>query len=295
MSVAVVDLLLWVPSALFALGAFILARLGVLRLVDLGRALRLRFRGQTAPVIARLQALRDAGTQTQDQKRRLPVTIWVGLGAGLALGLFWLHPLVTPWFIILGLGVAWMLISTRRSMTREDLRGLEVFISSLRSVLSVGESVFLSLEVVAEDLDEGPVQAAVAEAIRRYRADMDTRGALAALNEVGWTRLDRLALILGEAQWADDQTLQAVLLDQEERVQRARYLQDRADAVLTMTRLTLRVLQAFNVAAIVVVTLIPDWHAFYLAHPLGLVAATAASLAGSWYFSAEIKRMESIV
>jgi hypothetical protein len=297
MTVTLTMVLLAAPPLFLALGSFAVAWLGLERLVDLRRVLRLRFRGRGAAVLAHLLSRGQEETQSKAKGRKLavPPAAWIGLAAGIVLALLWHHPLLSSWFVALGVATGWMLTSTGRAMKREDLRALEVFISSLRSVLSVGESIFVSLETVADDLDEGPLRTSLVEAARRYRGDYSTREALSALAEVGWPRLDRLALILGETNLTDDGTMQQVLRDQEGQVQRARHLQDRADAVLTLTRLTLRVLQAFNLAALGVVTGVPAWRAFYLDHPLGLVAATGAALAGTWYFSAELRRMEDIV
>ena len=85
----------------------------------------------------------------------------------------WRHPILSPWFILLGGATGWVLMSARSKTRREDLRQMEAFIDMLRSVFTVGQSVFYSLEEAAEDMPDGVIKQAVLEAVRRYRADLD--------------------------------------------------------------------------------------------------------------------------
>jgi hypothetical protein len=169
---------------------------------------------------------------------------------------------------------------------------LEVFLSTLRGVFAVGQSIITALELAAENLEEGPLQAAIVEAVRRYRADLNLSEALAALRALAWPAVTRLALVLEQIGRADEATVAQALRDLEERVRVSRKLRARANTVLTVSRLTLRVLQGANLIALVAVTLLPAWHTFYAAHPFGLIAATGMALAGSGYFVAEMNRLE---
>jgi hypothetical protein len=291
---------LWLPSLLAAVGVFILGRAGLEGLADVARAARGRLRRRSllpppAPERELRRGRENVFVLLRLRFARKGPVLWAGLGGGLLLAVLWRHPVLSPWFVALGGAVGWMLASTRPSVEREDLRALEAFIASLRSVFAVGQSVFVSLETAAQDLDEGPLRRAALEAGRRYRADLDARQALAALSEVGWPCLDRLTLVLGEVGRADGETVREALLSLEEGTHATRRLQDRAQTVLTLTRLTLRVLQAANLAALAAVTLLPLGRAFYAARPLALVAATGMALAGSWYFAGEIKRMEALL
>ncbi len=164
--------------------------------------------------------------------------------------------------------------------------------STLRSVFAVGQSIINALELAAEQLDAGPLQTTVLDAVQRYRADLNTTEALAVLKTLRWTHLSRLALVLDQIGHADEAAIRAALLDLEGRVRTARRLRDRANTVLTLSRLTLRVLQAANLTALIAVTLLPAWHTFYGANPVGLIAATGMALAGSAYFVIEMNRME---
>lgn len=233
--------------------------------------------------------------------RRSPILI--GLGAGLLLALVWIgEPILAMWFVCWGIGAGWV-VQAGRPTIREDLRALEVFLSTLRGVFAVGQSIITALELAAENLEEGqpsrrfadtggPLQAAVAEAVRRYRADLNLGEALAALRALAWPAVTRLALVLEQIGRADEATVRAALHDLEERVRVSRRLRARANTVLTVSRLTLRVLQGANLIALIAVTLLPAWHTFYATHPAGLIAATGMVLAGSGYFVAEMNRLE---
>ena len=227
----------------------------------------------------------------------------IGLGAGLLLALAWIgEPSLAVWFVCWGIGAGWV-VQAGRPAVRQDLRALEVFLSTLRGIFAVGQSIITALELAAENLEAGQpsrrsadtggqLQAAVAEAVRRYRADLNLGEALAALRALAWPAVTRLALVLEQVGQADEATINQALRDLEERVRVSRKLRARANTVLTVSRLTLRVLQGANLIALVAVTLLPAWHTFYAAHPAGMIAATGMALAGSGYFVAEMDRLE---
>lgn len=227
---------------------------------------------------------------TSSSLRRSPILI--GFGVGLLLAIAWLSdPILAIWFVVWGAGAGWVIVRSRPAI-REDLRALEVFVSTLRSVFAVGQSIINALELAAEQLDAGSLKTTVLDAVQRYRADLNTTEALAVLKSLRWTHLSRLALVLDQIGHADEAAIRSALLDLEGRVRTARRLRDRANTVLTLSRLTLRVLQAANLTALIAVTLLPAWHTFYGANPFGLIAATGMALAGSAYFVIEMNRME---
>lgn len=286
--------LLWAPVALATLGVYLLTRLGLAHAVELGRALRIRL--QRAPSWMQRVASPDAtqeATFPQDVLQRQPV-LW-GLGGGLALGLLWHHPVLTPWFVVLGGAAGWMLSTTRSGLDRSDLKALGIFVTTLQSTFTVGQSVFIALEVAAEDLGEGPLREAVQDTVRRYRADADVEEALDALRRVGWPQLNQLADVLGRLGQADEDAAREALDHVRAQLRRSRQLRDRAQTVLTLTKGTLRVLQVANLAAVAAATALPMWRQFYDERPLMLVAATAMVLMGSWYFAGELKRMEGLL
>ena len=224
----------------------------------------------------------DAPTFTTSSLHRSPILI--GFGAGLLLAIAWLSdPVLAIWFVVWGAGAGWI-VQRSRPVIKEDLRALEVFVSTLRSVFAVGQSIINALELAAEQLDAGPLQATVLDAVHRYRADLNTTEALAVLKSLRWTHLSRLALVLDQIGHADEAAIRSALLDLEGRVRTARRLRDRANTVLTLSRLTLRVLQAANLTALIAVTLLPAWHTFYGTNPFGLIAATGMALAGQRVF-----------
>lgn len=278
-------------AVLVTVGFALLIRTGLDDVLTLGTALFKRTR--RIRLTRSLTIAPDAGLITGSSPHRaLRAPIVIGLGAGLLLAITWLSdPILAIWFVVWGAGAGWI-VQRSRPAIREDLRALEVFVSTLRSVFAVGQSIINALELAAEQLDEGALKTTVLDAVQRYRADLNTTEALTVLKSLRWTHLSRLALVLDQIGHADEAAIRAALLDLEGRVRTARRLRDRANTVLTLSRLTLRVLQAANLTALMAVTLLPAWRAFYGANPFGLIAATGMALAGSAYFVIEMNRME---
>ncbi len=275
-------------AVLVTVGFALLIRTGLDDVLTLSTALFKRTR--RIRLTRSLTVVPDSALITGSSLHRSPIVI--GLGAGLLLAIAWLSdPILAIWFVAWGAGAGWI-VQRSRPVIREDLRALEVFVSTLRSVFAVGQSIINALELAAEQLDAGPLQTTVLDAVQRYRADLNTTEALAVLKTLRWTQLSRLALVLDQIGHADEAAIRAALLDLEGRVRTARRLRDRANTVLTLSRLTLRVLQAANLTALIAVTLLPAWHTFYGANPVGLIAATGMALAGSAYFVIEMNRME---
>jgi hypothetical protein len=293
------ELWLFGIALLVTLGFALLIRAGLDDLWLLGAAGLKRFRRRRFAWLT-AQATAPRGVEKTDERKPNPLRrsprrgspLVIGLGAGLLLAITWVgEPLLAVWFVVWGIGAGWV-VQAGRPTVRQDLRTLEVFLSTLRGVFAVGQSIITALELAAENLEEGPLQTAVAEAVRRYRADLNLGEALTALRALAWPAVTRLALVLEQIGRADEATVSQALHDLEERVRISRKLQARANTVLTVSRLTLRVLQGANLIALVAVTLLPAWHAFYATHPAGLIAATGMVLAGSGYFMAEMNRLE---
>ncbi len=292
---------LWLTgiALLVTFGFALLIRAGLDDLWLLGTAGFKRLRRRRFAWLTAATAAPHAGERPTEPKlnllRRSPLRgspLVFGLGAGLLLALAWIgEPLLAVWFVCWGIGAGWV-VQAGRPAVRQDLRALEVFLSTLRGIFAVGQSIITALELAAENLEAGQLQAAVAEAVRRYRADLNLGEALAALRALAWPAVTRLALVLEQVGQADEATINQALRDLEERVRVSRKLRARANTVLTVSRLTLRVLQGANLIALVAVTLLPAWHTFYAAHPAGMIAATGMALAGSGYFVAEMDRLE---
>jgi hypothetical protein len=300
---------LWLAAiALLAtVGFFLLIHVGLDDLAAIAIVLRKRLRRRI--VLDRRAVPADPNIPTRTVAfHRSPLGL--GVIVGFILGSAWLsNPLLFVWFIIFG-GLAGWVIQRSRPEGRapggpptlwgsvgygQDLRAMEVFVSTLRSVFVVGQSIFNSLELAVENMDRGPLQAVVAEAVRRYRGDLNASAALAVLKSLRWTHLSRLALVLDQISQADEETVRATLFDLEGRVRTARRIHDRASTVLTLSRMTLRVLQVANITALIAVTLLPTWRSFYSANPFALIAATGMALAGSAYFALEMNRMEQAI
>ena len=281
---------LWLLGlALLVTGGFaMLIRIGLEDTLVLANASLRRVRRQRLSWLTPRRAV-TTESEIAPQSRRL---ILIGLGAGIVLGITWLSsPLIAIWFVVWGAGAGWV-VRVGRPVHGQDLRELEVFISTLRSIFSAGQSITNALDIAAQNLEAGLLQQTVAEAVRRYRSEPDLGVALQVLRTLRWPVVTRLALVLEQVGRANPETVERALSDLEGRVRVSRRLRDRANTVLTVSRLTLRVLQGANLLALVAVTMLPTWHQFYDAHPFGLMAATGMVLAGSAYFVLEMNRLE---
>ena len=87
MTVTLTMVLLAVPPLFLALGTFAAAQLGLERLIDLRRVLRLRFRGRGAAVLAHLLSRGQEEAESAEKRHKLsvPPAAWIGLAAGVAL------------------------------------------------------------------------------------------------------------------------------------------------------------------------------------------------------------------
>lgn len=289
------SVLIFVPPLFAGIACGVLAYAGMSALVDLARVLRRRF-----SFVERLRRVFPEETRLDTGQRRwtLPVPVLIGLVAGLALAIVWRQPILSVWWIVLGGAFGWMMVSTR-TVPRQALHVVEIFVSGLRNIYPVTQSVSGALEATAAHLSEDnagrELKAAVAEVLRRLYSGINLKDGLAVLRESGWPMMARLSAVLEQVEHADENSVLRALETLEEQIRAARMLLDRASTVLVLNRLTLRALQIANLAGILMVSAIPTWHKFYADRPLGLVAATTMALAGSWYFSSEIRRMEAML
>ena len=296
--------LILLPPLLTVVGLFLLTRLGLGGGLKLARALRPRLKRRAVRAIERVMVQGTSpGTSTDvsptTTRQRPPIAVVCGLAGGVAMALLWRHPLLAPWFLLLGAATGWMFHATRQRVGREDLRTLEDLIATFRSTFVVGQSVFAALEDAADEVsgdgEENALLATIHRATRVYRAELDHARPLAVLRRSRWPHLTRLGVILAHVAYADEQATRRALEDLETQVRRARQLRDRTQAVMTMTRLSLRVLQAANLTALAAVAVFPLWRAYYAARPLSLMALSGMILAGSWFFGARMKRLGELV
>lgn len=229
----------------------------------------------------------------RSRQRGLSPPVLISLAIGLTLAIVWRHPVLSPWFVFFGGLVGWMLVSTQSRIRPDDFRDMEVLVSEVRGLYVAGQSIFGPLEVVAQDMPEGTLRAAIEEAVRRYRSGKPVDKSLDALVGVN-SLLDRLVVILSHASRADDEAIHTALVDLETQIRRGRNLLNRSRVVMQTNFLALRVLQAVNLIALAVVTVAPGWRSYFGARPLGLVASTLVALLGSWYFASEMRRMEEL-
>jgi hypothetical protein len=286
-----VEIWIVVITIMTTLGFWLLLRIGLADVATVSTALIKRLRRRRIDLERRATAASSLNFETHATVfQRSPIVL--GLIGGALLGSVWLaSPIVAIWFIFCGGATGWI-IQHSRSAGREDLRALELLISTLRSVFGVGQSIFNSLDLALENIEPSPLRSVGQETVRRYRTDLDASVALAVLRDLRWTYLSRLAVVFEQVGQSDAETIRSTLLDLEQRIRTARQIRDRANTVLTLSRLTLRVLQAANLMAVIAVTLLPTWRAFYSDNPFALIAVTGMVLAGSAYFATEMKRME---
>lgn len=280
-------------SGLTFVGLFVLIRLVLDDVATVAIALGRRWQRRSAWLTRRERAAAVSETSRWATGVKAVWGTPLGFGAvgGLAVGSVWLaNPVLTAWFVVFGAGIGW-LVTLSRPAVREDLKAVELFVGTLRSVFSAGQSVFAALAAVAEYLDPGPLRTAVEATTRQYRADFDGRAALAYMTALRWPHLTQLVLILEQVNQADEQTVRDALSDLEARLRTAGRVRDRANTVLVLSRLTLRVLQAANLAALALATFLPTWRAFYLDNPLTLMGVTALGVLSSAYFAGELNRL----
>ena len=291
---AITAFLIWIPPIVAGVACGLLAYAGMSGLADLAILhRRLTFTDQLQQIFQERKK-----TFASVQSRRFPLQFPIGLAVGLVLAILWHHPVLSPWWIILGGAFGWMMMSTRL-FPRQGLNMMEIFVSGLRSSYPVHQSVMLAMEVTVTHLpDTGPggeLKSMVSESLRRYRSSADLHDSLSVLRDSGWPMMRQLCGILEQVSRADENSILVALETLEDQIHAARMLLDRASTILVLNRLTLRSLQFANAAAIVIVSLVPGWHRFYADHPAGLIAATAMVLAGSWYFLSEIQQLEMML
>lgn len=289
------SVLILIPPLFAGIACGVLAYAGASALVDLARVLRRRL-----SFAERLRRVFPEETRlaTGQKRRALPVPVLIGPVAGLVLAAIWRHPILSVWWIVLGGAFSWMTVSTR-TIPRRALQIVEIFVSGLRNIYPVTQSVSGALEATAAHLPEdgagGEMKAMIAEVLRRVHSGINIKDGLAVLRESGWPMMARLGAVLEQVEHADENSVLRALETLEEQIRAARTLLDRANTVLVLNRFTLWTLQVANLAGILMVSVVPTWHKFYADRPLGLVAATTMALAGSWYFSSEIRRMEAML
>ena len=280
-------------SGLAFVGLFVLIRLMLDDVTNLLAVLSRRWRRRTAWLTGRE---RPGAETTPSRWSTFVRAVWgtpIGFGAlgGLAVGSVWLaNPWLAAWFVVFGAGIGW-LVALSRPAVREDLKAVELFVGTLRGVFTAGQSVFAALAAVAEYLEPGPLRTAIDAATRQYRADLAGHAALTYLTALRWPHLTQLVLILEQVNQADERTVREALSELEARLRTAGRVRDRANTVLVLSRLTLRVLQAVNLAALAMVTLLPTWRAFYLDNPFTLIGVTALGVFSSAYFAGELNRL----
>lgn len=290
------ELLVAILSLAAAIACGFLSFAGLGAVVDLLRVLRRRF--SFTERLRRIFPKEIRQTGMRKHRTLLPAPVLIGLALGLGLAILWHHSLLSLWWIALGVLSGWVLISTR-PFSREALQILELFVSGLRNIYPVYQSVSGALETASACLPErgagGELKAMVTEVLRRINASLPMKESLQIFQESGWPLLGRLSTILEQVEHADEESALKALETLQDQIHAARMLLDRANTVLVLNRLTLRALQIANLAGVLLVSVVPTWHRFYNERPFGLVAATAMALAGTWYFSSEIRRMEAML
>ena len=277
------------PVVAFAVSAGIFSFTILTGLVDVVRVLQRRF-----SLSERLRWITQGQEISAKKPFRLNNYLLACLGAGLVLAVVWHHAVLSPWWIVFGGLVGWMLVSTRPAARGSDLQDLEVLVSEVRGLGATGQSIFVPLELAAQGISDESLRAAVEEALRRYRAGKPVDESLEVLRG-RHAFLDRLVMILSHASRANDEAIKMALLGLEGQIRKGRSLLDRSRVVMRTNYLTLRILQVVNLIALGIVTVLPVWHSYFSARPASLMAASLVALLGSWYFAAEMRRMEELV
>jgi hypothetical protein len=204
--------------------------------------------------------------------------------------------LLSPYLVLLGVGLTFFLRARRARRTQSAITGqVKALIVLFRSRYAVGASPFSVLVEIQDDLPTGAVAVAVRRATNIYQTNGSVPEALAPLRELKNPYLARLAMVLETSGSASTE----VVVDEVRRIEDDLKERDRlagqARASLALIKGTVKFLQATNLTAVVVAVALPMWRDFFtstLQRRGTFLAATMFLALASIYFDQEIGLQE---
>jgi len=238
-----------------------------------------------------LRQKRQVQTQELSHERQLPV--WIGVPVGVGLALLARDVLLSAWVLLAasGLGYWYAGYSQRRQRGKSNETAVRDLVRLLRNYLR--GSLAAALQRSAEQLEPGPVKAALEQSVRAHAVGVAWEEALKPLRDLG-SQLERLSLLLLAAPTLQEEALLHSLQELEDEMSRMNALRSEAGAEVVLLQLTVRFLAFANVAAVLASLIFPTWRDFYVStwgRRMTFVAASAMPVAAFIYFAEEIEAL----
>ena len=290
-------MIVWSFAVTLAVGTGLAIHLALTELLTLARryAGRKRMRLVSGPTVGK-----KALPSPSDVKGRWVAYLPLGASLLAASSLFAWAPLLGAYLVGAGFALSRYLQPRGRRTTEKRIdKQVKELVSEFRSRYQVKPSVFGTLEVVVEGLEE-PLRGLIDEAVKRYYVTGSPRQAFLILRSSSdhHPYLCQFIFILERADKATSEALQEALRDLEERMEQRHRLRGRSRIALALLRGEARFLQGANVAAIGAATFVPVLREFYtstVARQGIFMAAVSAVLATSIYFDQEVRMLEERV
>lgn len=285
-------------SSVIALGTGLVTAWTLVSLGDLISKVRKFFRPRIS-LKGFFQEQAEGADELKKGKRGGGLFAYIPIPVGIILAILARDWLLSPYLVVVGVGMAFFLRSKRdrkeQTVLTEQVKALVLL---FRSRFSVGESPFAVLADVLEDLPEGRIKRAVERTVDTYRARGDADEALTVMRNVRNPFLSRLVMILDASGSAETEVILGELKELEDDLKNRDRLAGQARATLAMLKGTVSFLQVANLTAVVASVALPLWHDFFtstLQRRGTFLAATMFLLVASLFFHQEISLQEDKV
>jgi hypothetical protein len=247
---------------------------------------------------ARLKQLQPSLQEPEQQVVSTSRPVWLALiGAGALFGIVARDPVLSPWLLTLGSGLAWW---WRRFSSRQRRRSRAARqVLFLLQLLDTGiqDSVSGALVQAAQRIEAGPVKTAVENATQAHFGGATWPAALR--EHLNMNRaLNRLSLLFAVAPDIERQALRDAIQAQIRVISRQKNARAEARARLALPRTALLFLAIANAIAILTALLLPSWRRFFtttLARRAVFILASLVASAGYVILSEEIAALKERV
>jgi len=165
-------------------------------------------------------------------------------------------------------------------------------ISQFASRYPLVRSVGKALSETADSLPDGEVRRAVHLVVQRLRVNQTIPEAVKAFQVLPLASLQQFGAIIVNAQQTTEQVFLDALSMLKDDVDGRKELQNLSREDLTMTRSTAHVLQSVLAAALVFVSITPNWRLYFITNQPLFWGIMLAGALGSFYIEAEIRQLE---
>ena len=285
-------------SSVIALGTGLVTAWTLVSLGDLISKVRKFFRPRIS-LKGFFQEQAEGADELKKGKRGGGLFAYIPIPVGIILAILARDWLLSPYLVVVGVGMAFFLRSKRDRKEQTALtEQVKALVLLFRSRFSVGESPFAVLADVLEDLPEGRIKRAVERTVDTYRARGDADEALTVMRNVRNPFLSRLVMILDASGSAETEVILGELKELEDDLKNRDRLAGQARATLAMLKGTVSFLQVANLTAVIASVALPLWHDFFtstLQRRGTFLAATMFLLVASLFFHQEISLQEDKV